>query len=115
MIVLFNSACPRFIFFCIGIGIITYIIPILSSPKPYPLDERIVYQQCKWLIQQRFGVVEVYERMLIAFDTGFFIFMVFFKENQKKTIRIVFIDQMHQDDYRKLRLLERVASSVKKI
>ncbi len=88
-----------------------YVIYLVKIKKPYPLDESIIYRRGAWFIQQRNGVLKRYDHMQIRFDTTVYMFMVFLSQTEGKTVRIVFADQMHSEDYHMLRVLEKISSS----
>ena len=111
MVALIDSSIPFYICCITFVLMGVYVVYLVKIKKPYPLDESIIYRRGAWLIQQRNGVLKRYDHMQIRFDTTVYMFMVFFSQTEGKTVRIVFADQMHSEDYHMLRVLEKISFS----
>src|SRR5690242_3100008 len=77
---------------------------LLGSLPPYLSLSQISLQAKKWILLEKNGDETSFENMRVLMEVGVF-FLIEFAGPNAKTLRLVFFDQLSQDDYRMIKLL----------
>lgn len=74
---------------------------------PHLIFSEISFNSGKWLLHNRDGQSEEFEKHRIVLEAGIFFLIEFIKGNQRKSF-VLFFDQLQTNDYRLLRLIEKI-------
>lgn len=103
--------CSSSLFFLaklVGLCFLLYqLIKIFLNPFPDPRFREIVYKAKKWILYETNGHMQHFEKHRVILDMGICFLLEFTQQRQRKTM-VVFFDQLQQDDYRQLKLIEKI-------
>ena len=83
------------------------LLSIWHQPFPTSTYTHLDYFMNEWSLTHKNGQQFFYDRHRIMLDAGFFFLLELTEENHKK-ILVVFFDQLKKDDYRILKLVEKL-------
>lgn len=108
--VLWNSAFP------LGLKVLCFLVLYLHGywlwrvPPCYFSCRQIRFQTKKWFLKDNRPALQEtgYEKIRILLEAGLF-FLIEFSAPSSKTLRLVFFDQLTREEYRRIKLLEKIS------
>ncbi len=94
----------------------TILIPVLiynhnRNPQPFM---KLCYASNGWILYDLSGQNTLYKTAQIRFDGGFFVLLVLQQDNYKQML-VIFRDQMSTQQYRMLRLMEKIEKKIEDV
>ena len=80
---------------------------IWSNPTPEPRYLQLEYLNKKWFLLQKNGNTQLFTQHRVLIECGLFFILHLSSEKSRKTL-VIFFDQILSDDYRALRILEKI-------
>lgn len=87
------------------------MLRIFQKRKPHHSIDSISFNGKSWELHKTTGHTDIYDRIQIRLDAGFFMMLTLYKNNQKKNI-IVFYDQITKDECRHFYLVEKLVQNL---
>ena len=82
-------------------------VVIWKNPTPQPRYLSLEYLNKKWFLIQKEEPTELFTQHRVLIEAGLFFVLHLSSEDSRKTV-VVFFDQISPDNYRALRILEKI-------
>lgn len=80
---------------------------IWRNPTPQPRCLSLEYLNKKWFLIQKDGRTKLFTHHRVLVEAGLFFILYLFSDNSHKVV-VIFFDQILPDNYRALRILEKI-------
>lgn len=80
---------------------------IIFNQSQFIPFKKLIFQSGKWLLLDKHGQDFIYEKHRVILEAGIFFLLELSNDDEQKTI-VIFFDQIAADDYRSLKLIEKV-------
>ena len=80
---------------------------IWKNPTPQPHHVTLEYLNKKWFLRHQDGYTQIFTQHRVLIEAGLFFMLHLSSEDTRKNV-VIFFDQISPDDYRALRILEKI-------
>lgn len=80
---------------------------IIKHPYPMPGYRQLNFQQSRWYLLNKQGAWEIYLNHRVILEAGLF-FLLELKNLQKRQVLVIFFDQLPLEQYRMIRILQKI-------
>jgi hypothetical protein len=91
----------------VSLLLLTHLVSFLFDRKQVLPYEKLVFHQNEWLLYNRDQIEGPYQTHRILLEAGIF-FLLQLRLDQKQRLVVIFFDQIEADEYRTLRILEKM-------
>lgn len=89
------------------IYLLCHLFTIIYNPKPHANLKELNFLQDKWRLVNAENETSYYKAQRVMLNTGLFFLLELSNESERKVV-IIFSDQITSEDYRLLRLIEKI-------
>lgn len=107
LVMLLFSGLPLVIKIALVITMLAMACSILLHPYPALGFSSLRFYQARWHLQHKQGHTERYERHRVMLEAGLF-FLLELSNPDKRRVIVIFFDQLPHEQYRMLRVLQRI-------
>lgn len=107
MWMIYQSGFSVFIKITLAACLLFQLIRLLREQTRALPWKRLVYQNGQWFLHRQSSTEGPFDKHRILLEAGIF-FLLQLSDDKKRTLLVVFFDQLDADDYRSLRLLEKI-------
>ena len=104
---LYGSGVPILGKILCGLILIFSMIYIVKNPRPYQRFRQLNYVSSEWILTTKAFETQRFERHRVLLDVGIF-FLLHLSSAENHQVFVIFFDQISPDDYRSLRILEKI-------
>lgn len=106
-VLLYNSICPHWLQIGIVFYFLVHLAQIRTNPSPHPHYLGLHYRQDHWILEDKQGRELPFEKIKVLLNAGLF-YLLELKMEKKRKVLVIFSDQLSKQEFRILRVIEKI-------